>query len=89
MKHCPLCDLDIEDLTAHVKTPAHQHAVDESGGFGLPNASTFSRENQPCGRKAESARKPSLDDYDRRFPVSPGVQPAAHGCRNRGGPHRD
>jgi hypothetical protein len=66
MKHCPLCDLDIEDLTAHVKTPAHQRVVDESGGFGLLNASTFSRENQSSGKRAaESARKPSLDDYDR------------------------
>lgn len=67
MKHCPLCDLDTEDLTKHVKTSGHQRAVDESGGFGMPNASTFARENQPSGKRAaESARKPSLDDYDKR-----------------------
>lgn len=39
---------------------------DEVDGFGLPNGSSLSRrdDEEPRERIPESARKPSLDDYD-------------------------
>jgi hypothetical protein len=68
MKHCPICDIDVPgSIRDHARSAEHQRAEEEQGGFGMPNASTLSRECEYNGRQfGESARKPSLDEYDRR-----------------------